>query len=156
MLLYSGTHFDAAAYFKATALLFKYTFLYNVSSCLAEIPVLFMFSLSLSLLKINNHTTKLSTESWHCCTSSLAFSQWFQLTFSQLNQPRTCSDGQQQSCLDLWAQEEKSSKQEWSQFTLLAASATAITNSMHLVLKENTKRRFVFVIQAPWTLKFHS
>lgn len=37
-LKYSGTHFSAAAYFKATDLLFKYTSFYNLSSCLAEIP----------------------------------------------------------------------------------------------------------------------
>lgn len=47
-LKYSGTYFNAASDFKATGLLFKYISYYNLSSCLAEIPVLFMYFLFVS------------------------------------------------------------------------------------------------------------
>lgn len=33
---------------------------------------------------------------------------------------------------------------------------TAVTNSMHLILKESMKRRFIYVIQVPQALKLHS
>lgn len=32
----------------------------------------------------------------------------------------------------------------------------AITNSMHLILKESMKRRFICVTEVPWALKLHS
>lgn len=117
--------------------------------------VVHVFSLSFSFLKINKQTTKVFTESCHFSTSFLVFSQWFQLTSSPLNQPRICSDGQQQSCLSLWAREEQ-------QGGIIPVHTpgnlfiTAVTNSMHLILKESMKRHLICVIQAPRALKLHS
>lgn len=141
-LKYSGTYFSAAAYFKARNLLFKYTSFYNLSSCLAEIPVLFIIFLSsLPLKNKKKQTTKLLTK-------KMKFQQYSHFfTVVSINF-LTTQPGQN---MQWWPAAKP--KKELSEFTLLATSFCS-PNKQHMPhFERNHEKTFYLCYSSTMVLK---
>ena len=155
-LKYSGTHFNAAAYFKATDLLFKHTSFYNPSSlqksqCYSWV---FSFSLPLKNKQANNKTIYWKLTFQHC------FPCFFIVISTNFLTAKPAQNMQWWPAAKLsWSVSPRREQQQAGMIPVHTSGnlfTAAITNSMHLILKENMKRRFICVIQAPWALKLHS
>lgn len=156
-LKYAGTHFNAAAYFKATdcslnALLsIMFPPALQKSQCYSNV---FCFSLPFKNKQANNKTI----------SKKLTFQHFFPCFFTVISTNfltiKPAQNTQRWPAAKLsWSVSPRRVQQQAGMIPVHTSGnlfTAAITNSTHLILQESMKRHFICVIRAPWALKLHS